>query len=294
MHVHVATEPTRGAARGRRRGHRDARPAARGAHGRLCAGRARVRRRDRRGARRPSGSRARRDRGGGRRAARIGAGTGARVSRAVHPSRALRVRPGRPRAASSRASGPGVEGRTRPAVPRSTFRPRCAPRSTNAASRTLDDGGVCTAESREPFLLPARRCHRPPGDDRGARRDRVAARPRGRSASASRPRPGPPDAAARRRSARRGLEGGRGRGGRRGAGRGPTRLRREPRAGAPGEGRRVASAAARSGVALHRAVAAKQGQGHRAARRVVALGRPVGARRGDRARTLPVHACWCR
>ncbi len=125
---------------------------ARGRHGRLRAARRRVRRR--------GGCRARRsprpgrgsDRGDDRRAARHRATARCDAyPRSVHPARAVRVRRGRSRPVSSRASARRSQVARATVGPRSTSPPRSGSCSHAKASSASTTAGVCTAGSDEYF-----------------------------------------------------------------------------------------------------------------------------------------------
>ena len=169
------------------------------------------------------------------RCARSGSGEVRAYPRSVHPSRALRVRRRRPRAARRARSVPASWRGRVTAGPRSTSRP-----AVRVALRRAGVDGArrqrrLHAATPELLLVPPRRCDGPPGDGRGASVTgaTVAVAARRRCASGSRPR-----RTAAGRDARR-SHAGRGRRRRspvdaiaRALAAGAARLRREPRPGA--------------------------------------------------------------
>ena len=234
----------------------------------------------------------------------------ARVPRPVHPRRVLRVR----RRPTSRRFvarfGPEVEGRTRDG--RTGARPPgrvCASRSREAGVDALDDCGVCTADVARPTSRTGATA-RPAGRSRSRcslehRRERVANAPvdlrrAGDGARAHRPRPRGTPAAPPTSHAGRGLEGAAGRDAVADAlAAGQTRARREPRAGARGQGRRRwrtpsphrpgtssdGSSATRCGaLAPYVALLALDRPGRARARARAPRARRAGARAGQRGR----------
>ena len=222
------------------------------------------RRRGRGRARRSPRPRARRDRGRGRRAARDRR-TARSARTSARASTPARYEFGADDLARLVARfGPEVAGRTDDGhARRSTSPPRCASRCARCGverprRRRRVHGGVA-----RPLLVPARRRHRPPGRRRRAageptsrRRGRVA-EVRERIAGGRARAPGATRRRSRSSRCRRTVDADAVRAA---VAAGAARLRREPRAGARGEGRRALAPERRGArVALHRPAPAQQG-----------------------------------